>query len=74
MTLDGRAQLIPRRIINDRPTKHTIICPCGGTLYAAPTARYARCSGGEYRCTKCLREARKFGRRGFTCGTGCQAE
>lgn len=73
MSLDGRAQRIPRRIVNDRPTKNALTCPCGGTLYAAPSARYAKCSSGELRCTKCLREVRAFG-RGLTCGTGCLAE
>lgn len=51
---------------NDQP------CPCGGRLYAAPSARFVKCSaGGELRCTSCLREARRF-RGGITCGPGCE--
>jgi hypothetical protein len=70
MSQDGKGQVIPRRIVNDRPTVNEVACPCGGHFYAAPRATYARCSNGEMRCTKCRREARKF-QKGYTCGVGC---
>lgn len=70
MSQDGRAQRVTRSIRNDRPNQNDVVCPCGGTVYASPGSRYVKCSGGEFRCTRCLREARKFG-KGLTCGAGC---
>lgn len=69
--MDGMGQRIKRTIANDRPIRHETSCECGGSFYAAPSARFATCSGGEKRCTVCHREARKFGRGGLTCGVGC---
>lgn len=71
MSQDGRAQRITKVINNDRPIKNEVDCPCGGKIYAAPSARYSRCSNGELRCTKCLRPAKKF-RGTYTCGIGCK--
>lgn len=70
MSQDGRAQRITRTVVNDRPITNMIDCPCGGSMYALPSARYVKCSSGEFRCTTCMRAARKFG-HGLTCGTGC---
>ena len=71
MSQDGRGQRITKVIHNDKPIKNEVDCPCGGKVYAAPYSKYARCTNGENRCTKCLRPARKFG-KGFTCGVGCK--
>lgn len=71
MSQDGRGQRITKVIHNDKPIQNEIDCPCGGKIYAAGGSRFARCSNGETRCTKCLRPARKFG-KGLTCGVGCE--
>jgi hypothetical protein len=73
MSQDGKGQVIPRKIVNDRPIQNNVECPCGGTIYASPRSKFATCSNGETRCIKCLRPARKFGRGGLTCGVGCRA-
>lgn len=70
MSQDGKSQRIQRKIVNDRPNENEIDCPCGGTIYASPRAQFAKCSNGEPRCIRCLRQARKFG-KGLTCGVGC---
>lgn len=71
MSQDGRGQVINRVINNDKPIRNETDCPCGGKIYAAPSSKFARCSNGELRCTKCLRPAKKF-KRGLTCGIGCK--
>lgn len=70
MSQDGRAQVVPRKIKNDRPNKHDHQCECGGTYYCSPSARFARCSNGEMRCMTCHRTARRFGGT-YSCGLGC---
>ncbi len=70
--MDGRGHVFSRRVVNDRPIKNEWNCECGGTVYAAPSAQFAKCTGGETRCVKCRREARKIGKRGLTCGVGCK--
>lgn len=71
MSQDGRLQRISRKITNDRPITNEIDCDCGGTIYRAARNKYASCTGGEVRCTDCGREAKRFGRSGWTCGAGC---
>lgn len=72
MSQDGKPQTISRKpLVNDRPIKNQFDCECGGVVYAAPSSRYAVCSSGETRCTKCRRECRKF-QRNWTCGVGCR--
>jgi hypothetical protein len=71
MSQDGKGQLITKVIKNDKPIENEVDCPCGGKVYAASGTRFARCSNGETRCTKCLRPAKKFG-KGLTCGIGCE--
>lgn len=73
MTLDGRAQPVYRTIVNDKPNLNDRDCPCGGVIYSLSSSSFARCSNGEIRCLRCLREAKRFGRRGFTCGPGCSS-
>jgi hypothetical protein len=70
--MDGRPQVVPRTIANDRPIKYDrpCLCPEGGTVYIAPSAKFARCSNAVTHCTRCLRQARHF-RGGWTCGPGC---
>jgi hypothetical protein len=72
MSRDGKGELIPRTIKRNYETEAEHACPCGGTIMVYRNARYATCSNGEARCTWCFREARKFGRGGLTCGTGCR--
>lgn len=72
MSLDGRAQPVTRVLHNDRPLTNEVACECGGTFYASQNAHYARCTGGEIRCTFCHRPARRFG-KSYTCGLGCQS-
>lgn len=72
MSQDGRSQRITTKIVNDRPIKNEVPCPCGGTIYATPRSQYVTCSNGEVRCTTCLRTARKF-QKAYTCGVGCKA-
>jgi len=69
--MDGRGQVISRKVVNDRPIRNEWDCECGGTVYAAPSTQYAKCSNGETRCTRCRRVARKVGKRGLTCGPSC---
>lgn len=70
--MDGQGQLITRSLINDKPIINEWSCECGGSVYGAPRSKFAQCSGGEYRCTVCRRVAKKFGRRGITCGLNCK--
>lgn len=69
MSQDGHPQMISRQISNDKPIENELACLCGGIIYALKSAQFAKCSRGEYRCTKCLQPARRFGKRGLTCGT-----
>ena len=71
MSQDGRGQVISKVIHNDKPIKNEVNCPCGGKIYVATYSKFARCSNGENRCTKCLRPAKRFG-KGLTCGIGCK--
>jgi hypothetical protein len=70
MSQDGRGQIVPREVINDRPIQSDVACECGGTYYASARSQYVRCSGGEIRCTRCGRKARRFGKT-YTCGMEC---
>ena len=71
MSQDGKGQVITKVIKNDKPIDNEVDCPCGGKIYAAPSSKFAVCSNGEKRCTKCFRPAKKFG-RSLTCGIGCE--
>lgn len=70
--MDGKPLTFSKTIVNDRPNRSEWTCECGGTVYTAPGTKFVRCSNGELRCTTCRREARRFGRRGITCGVGCK--
>lgn len=68
--MDGQGQLITKKLVNDKPIVNEFECECGGKVYGASRSHYAKCTGGEYRCTVCRRTARKFG-RGLSCGVNC---
>lgn len=72
--MDSKIQPIPnhlKEVVNNRPIRNEWSCECGGKVYASPTAQFARCTKGDIHCTVCRRKAKKFGKRGLTCGTGC---
>jgi hypothetical protein len=74
MSLDGTPHTIPKKIKNDRPTRHEMACLCSpsGIIYRTPSANFVHCSNGVTHCTRCLRPAKRF-RAAWTCGPGCVA-